>query len=404
MIQAMATLAYLLENHPGWKLLSQDKLCKLLVHRGIKFDKAEVEKHYGSSELCQVYKQRGTKPKLFRTTAATDCYQIDVVLMSEFKSSNKNLDKFLFIVDILSRRAHAYVLPSGSMTHVLDQYARFLRDIREHDRIRPGSVSGDAFFDAAEFRKYNAERFIAVHTCVATNVHAMRHGSRLGLLDRAVRTIKLLMKKHITDTDDPRWTMHLDGIVQLYNDTPHSSLDNRPPSDAYKDRVFLRSMHARDRSYNTEIHNLVNVEFVEGDRVRIAVPKSAFSKEKAQFSRELYTVREPKGHGFLLLDEAGHPVDQSYMARDLQKVDEVVDRLIVDRVGRSMRVNKASRKLAYTEGLHVTAGSVAGVVHNCDECDAPAANVMCLRDRSRMKEPSMRVKKCSKIKKIRLDI
>ena len=400
----MATLAYLFENNPGWKLLSQDKPCKLLVHRDIEFDKAEVGKHYGSSELCQVYKQRGTKPKLFRTTAGTDCYQIDVVIMSEFKSSNKNLDKFLFIVDILSRRAHAYVLPSGSMTHVLDQYARFLRDLREHDHIRPGSVSGDAFFDAAKFREYNAERFIAVHTCVAKNVHAMRHGSRLGLLDRAVRTIKLLMKKHITDTDDPRWTMHLDGIVQLYNDTPHSSLDNRPPSEAYKDRAFLRSMHARDRSYNTAIHNVVNVGFVEGDRVRIAMPKSAFSKEKAQFSRELYTVREPKGHGFLLLDEEGRPVDQAYMARDLQKVEEVVDRLTVAKVDRSMRVNKASRKLAYTEGLQVTVGAVAGVDYNCDECDAPAANVLCMLGRSRMKEPSIRVKKNSKIKKLRLDI
>ncbi len=86
------TLGTLFGRNPGWRLLSKDKLLKLLSFKHIKFNKAEVDKHFQSSELCQVYKQRGTKPKLFRTTAALDCYQIDVVIMSEFKSSNNNID------------------------------------------------------------------------------------------------------------------------------------------------------------------------------------------------------------------------------------------------------------------------------------------------------------------------
>jgi hypothetical protein len=189
----------------------------------------------------------------------------------------------------------------------------------------------------------------------------------MGILDRAVRTIKLLMKKRIAESDDPRWPAHLGEIIQLYNDTPHSSLENRPPSEAYKDLAFLMAMQSRDRKHNSDLHKLVNAGFQEGDRVRIAMPKGTFSKEQAHYSRELYTIQEPKGHGFMLVDEKGIDVGQTYLARDLQKVDEVVDRLQSSTADRSRKVNGAARALSHCEGLHRTYAAAAKAVKQANK-------------------------------------
>ena len=58
-------------------------------------------------------------------------------------------------MDVLSRRAFAYVLKSGQMRDVLDAYGLFLDDVSDVH-----SVTGDNFFNNRQFKLINASTMV----------------------------------------------------------------------------------------------------------------------------------------------------------------------------------------------------------------------------------------------------
>ena len=148
------------DENPGWRLLSKSKLVSTLKLNKIKVPRSVIDGHFKSSSLSQVFKKRPKAPS-FRITAMPYSFQIDVV---------KTLDdaQFLLLVDIMSRKAFGYMMPSGKMVDVLEKYEVFKRDAGHHIV----SVSGDAFFDKKAFKEVNAARFTSVYTSVAKDNHA----------------------------------------------------------------------------------------------------------------------------------------------------------------------------------------------------------------------------------------
>ena len=317
-MSTLGDLKSLLGRNQTWSLLSKDKLMKTLSANKHKYSRAVIDQLFGAKELHQVFKSRSNKPEWFRINARRDSFQVDVVLVPQYKVQNDNKDKFLFLIDILSRKAFAYVLNSGQMSDVIGQYEEFLSDVKYR---RPVSVSGDHFFENREFKQVSSQQDIKVYTHVAEHNHAMRGGSRLGILDRAVRTLKMLIQKNMSETNNARWVDFLGDIIDLYNGTPHKALENRSPSQAYNDIPFLHSMFVRNRQYNHELKLKLNNNFKLGDKVRIATKKtSVFEKEGENFSRGVYRIVGTKGFGYIVQSDQGLDEPHAYLARDLQKV------------------------------------------------------------------------------------
>ena len=335
----------IMKTNPTWKLLSRDKLNKTLKKQGIIFCKADIDRYFESSELLQVFKKPPTsKHDSFRINAEPDSYQIDVVLMAQWpKAKNDNIDRFLLLVDILSRRAFVELLPSNQMVDVIKAYEVFLKRVPR----RPAMLSGDDFFSQKTFVDMNAARHIRVITCVAKNVHAQHKGNRLGIIDRCVRTIKVLLQKKMVDSNDSKWTAYLSDIVDLYNTTVHSSLDGKSPIEAYDDIDFLSDMYVRNLEHNIRVREVVNKGFESGMSVRILNDKLMFQKEGESYSRDVYTIVESFGNSFKLMTTEGHMLDRAYMARDLLavKADRVTNRIDDFTATRELQVHYVAKKI-----------------------------------------------------------
>ena len=115
-------------------------------------------------------------------------FQIDIVLLPLYKGANQGKDKFLLLVDVLSRRAFAYVLKSGQMRDVLDAYGLFLDDVSDVH-----SVTGDNFFNNRQFKLMNNTNDIKLYTGIAEEDHMTNKGNRLGIIDRLTRTERLAL-------------------------------------------------------------------------------------------------------------------------------------------------------------------------------------------------------------------
>ena len=131
-------ITQLLQNRPAFETVGKTKLRGLLRGQGI--ESKEVDDFLEKSALHAAYK-KPSKGKPFTIVAPPRSFQIDIVLLPLYKGANLGKDKFLLLVDVLSRRAFAYVLKSGQMRDVLDAYGLFLDDVSDVH-----SVTGDNFF------------------------------------------------------------------------------------------------------------------------------------------------------------------------------------------------------------------------------------------------------------------
>lgn len=317
------SLKEFLARNPYLKLLGKGKLKLALQKKGYEFNDAELNAYFDKQELNQTYKKPAKIPS-YRINAPPRSFQIDVVCLPMFKHSNRGKDKFLILVDILSRKMYAYVLASGTMIDVLKCYKQFMADC---GRI-PYAVSGDDFFNHKDFKALNEARNTQVYTSVSKDVHmnGQYKGNKLGIVDRAVRTIKSYLTKHMAKTTDTKWTKYLADIVALYNETPHSSLPNKySPNEMYKDIGMMIKVYEDNRIHNANVRELIELQ--EGAKVRTMVPQGKFDKEKALFSNRLYTVVGKEGNRMVLATERGDEVERRFMPGELMEVDDVSSRL-----------------------------------------------------------------------------
>ncbi len=180
----MGILDDILKANPNYKLLGKTKLRKRLELEDV--SKEEINEYFNPKEINQIY----SKPKSYKSlkiTAPPYSVQMDIALLPAYKKQIGSKDKFLVIVDILSRKAFCYVLKSGKMSEVLDKYEEFLKDVDE----QVNSVAGDDFFNNTEFKDFNNEMLINVYTDVAKDDHIIKgEGDKLGIVDRFIKTIK----------------------------------------------------------------------------------------------------------------------------------------------------------------------------------------------------------------------
>lgn len=313
----------LVAKHPELKLLSKSKLYERIRNLGhTHITKRDVDAFLNPKEITQLYaRPRYTKKNFqFRITAPPYSFQVDVALLPAYKKSNSGVDKFFIAVDILSRKAFAYPLKNGEMSSVLKAYEQFLTEVYETASAPVNSVAGDAFFDNNAFRSMNEELDILVYTDVAKDDHITKMGDKLGIVDRCIRTIKQLIQKYMLIHKTTKWTTFLHTIVELYNNTPHSSIKNMTPDEVYDDYDYLVLLHDAQHKRNTAANAKIKVE--PGDHVRVMVGKGIFEKEKAKFSSIVYTVLRQEGYRFILVDADGDEVKRRYRPSELLVVDE----------------------------------------------------------------------------------
>ena len=165
-------------------------------------------------------------------------------------------------------------------------------------------------------------------THVAKSDHITPIGNRLGIVDRCIRTVKSLLMKHMLAHDTTVWIDKLADVVTLYNETPHSGVDNQAPSDVFDDLDFSQKMFEGQRKKNDALSRAVNIMI--GDNVRIMDSKKVFEKEKAPWSSQIYQVIDKLGYSYQLKSEAGNIVARLYRPGELF----VIKGGVTDRVGK----------------------------------------------------------------------
>jgi hypothetical protein len=91
------------------------------------------------------------------------------------------------------------------------------------------AFKGDDRGEEQNFQKALSENIAVLERFTLNDHHA------LGVIDAFAKQIKRIWSKEFLDNKNNEWIKILPTIVEQYNDTPHSSLDDITPDEAIYD-------------------------------------------------------------------------------------------------------------------------------------------------------------------------
>lgn len=290
-------------NYPG-----KNKLIALAKREGVKATSKEIDEFLNKQHTQQVFSKKvKQKPGHIVSFQPDSRFQMDLIDMSNYSMKNKGYHWIMLLVDIFNRKLTAYLIKDKTESSVLKVLNQFFKD-HHPDIIMSDKESGFKARKVQELMNANQTD----NNMVEPNDH-----KALGVIDRAVQTIKNTIHKYMTEENTTKYYDELPSIIEAYNNTPNSGILNIAPNDAdeKENKDALQIMN-----HQFDLENRKNrVHITEGDTVRIRKEKNAFSRSyDTKFSDKQYTVTKDNKTRAILDD--GTDIDK----RRLIKTEKVV--------------------------------------------------------------------------------
>jgi hypothetical protein len=248
---------------------SESRFYEILKENGIKRTHKEVINFIENQALKQVFQPIVKRVKDLKPIVAfteNEQMQMDLLDYSKYKTSNKYFSWILIGIDIYTRKAYAEPLKTKSPNDVLEGFKKM--------NVKPLSITHD---DGKEylgaFKSYLKEQNID------DNIVNSKYHNTLGLIDRFSKTIKTIIEKNFTDNNSANWISHLPDIVKVYNNSPHSGINNIKPNKANEEenKKTISNINFWKAVKNNEIDDK-KIKIKVGDYVRIQTKKTNLSK------------------------------------------------------------------------------------------------------------------------------
>jgi len=209
--------------------------------------------------------------------------QMDLLYMGNFYKQNKNHGWILIVIDIYTRVAWAVPLKNKSTEEV----ARGLKEIMNKMGFVPKMIDSD---NGSEWKAEVSQ--LMKDKGVVHNTNDVGDHNVLGIVDSFSRTLKNMIYKSMTFTNDTTWLDKLDGFMDAYNDMVHSNLCGLSPNQAETNTtgavLKCQANRSREATKKEKAH-----KFKVGDKVRFLLAKGAFDKGyEIKWSRDVYSVEK----------------------------------------------------------------------------------------------------------------
>ena len=237
--------------------------------------------------------------------------QWDADLMDMTQQPDGEYKYVLLTIDILSHFVYTRFLKNKTGKEV----AAAFEDIFSQGR-KPGKIRSDRGTEFTNkmvqdvFKKHEVEHFLSNNQVKANYA------------ERAIKTLKLKLKRHETWKQTHKWKDVLKDITHSYNNTYHRTI-KRPPSSVTKDNhadVWLVQYGGKRR-----LKNDGKFKFEVGDFVRISHMRHTFQREyDERYTGEIFKITSRRSRGglniYTLKDFLDEQVLGTFYEPELQRI------------------------------------------------------------------------------------
>ncbi len=303
---------------------------------------SEVKKELDDVDLYQLHKSVKNNPQRVFYDKPFESYQIDLIDMSKYGNKNKNFKWIFTMIDCFSRKAFAKAIKNKSNTEVL----KCIQDIITENKLKPHIIQSD---NGNEFINKNFEDYMTKLN-ITHNVTQPYSPQSNGMIERFNRTLKSMLFKYFTLTDNFVWIDVLDDLMINYNSSYHSSIGLAPDNVSNKNIEEVDEFY-HDKCFNKNIHNLDKFDI--NDKVRILLNKKNLEKKFTEsFSEEIFIIKAigfgDPGYSYdsySLEDSKGKRLPKKYLYHQLIKVGDDSSKIKKVERKKEEKINKAAKKL-----------------------------------------------------------
>jgi len=298
---------YVEYNYP-----SIDKLYNLMKADDVDITRQQIKNYIDDKIEAQLLKMtRPTKKRQGHITAITyqNSSQIDIYDLSKYKGNNRGYKYVLALIDIFTRKVFIRPMKNKNTDNVIAS----IEDIITKDKYKPSLITSDtdkAFISNATqqlFKKYD----IIHNTVIARDDHRS-----LGIIDRFALTLKIILSKLFLINKNTKWIDDIATIIERYNNTPHSSLDELTPNEAtHPDNQYILSVINSNKMNNKNTKPI----YKDGDTVRIRINKTFRKGTEPRYSNDTYIVESVQGQRITQIIQLIMLIKQIQVIDDLQK-------------------------------------------------------------------------------------
>eukprot|EP01059_Diplonema_ambulator_P006628 TRINITY_DN16279_c0_g1_i1.p1 TRINITY_DN16279_c0_g1~~TRINITY_DN16279_c0_g1_i1.p1 ORF type:complete len:310 (+),score=78.92 TRINITY_DN16279_c0_g1_i1:85-1014(+) len=242
---------------------------------------SKVRAFLSKQDAAQLTKQKLHVHQGHITAFHKGVMQMDLVDMTNLSAQNRGFKYILLVIDIYSRMLYARPLKSKTATEVLHS----LVDIIQHAPYLFESITSDM---GSEFTNRQVEELASK---LGTNLYFINASKQdhhpLGLIDRAVRTLRERLERHFIINKTANWVDDLPMVINSYNHTPHSSIANKSPYQVQDNDPTITALNLDKKRATVAQATTLK----PGDTVRKRLQRNIFDKGTRQsWTKQTFTV------------------------------------------------------------------------------------------------------------------
>ena len=287
------------------------RLLQLAKSEGIQTTPKEIKEFLaGRTEEQQLKETKHTKQSQGHLVSFNpfNRLQLDIFVLQKYETSNNGYGYILCIMDIFSRKVWTYPMKTKSLSDTTPAIKKFFSSSGIHEFNKKAlciimSDSDAAFKGSNRDEDQNFQKTLSNNNAVLEPVTLNDHHA-LGIIDNFAKTLKRILSKEFLDNKNTKWLNILPGIVDNYNNTPHSSLDNITPNQAISDTE--KRIHVLHLNIQKAEGNGFTTDLKPGDKVRVDDTKLFKKGTESRWSDEVHVVQSASGKTVTLTDGTTH--------------------------------------------------------------------------------------------------
>jgi hypothetical protein len=172
------------------------------------------------------------------------------------------------------------------------------------------SDSDSAFEGDNRDEEQNFQKVLSDNNALLEPVKLNDHNA-LGVIDVFAKNLKWVLSKEFLKNKSTEWVSILPKIIEQYNNTTHTSLDNITPNQAISDSK--KRMHVMHLNIQKAKENGFVTDLKPGDKVRIDDTAMFKKGTESRWSDEVHVVQSASGKSVTLTDGTTYKRDKLLM-------------------------------------------------------------------------------------------
>ena len=291
-------------------------------------------KIYSNEIHKQVHKPSHYRP--VETKFPYETLTCDLIDMNMYIKNNDGYRYILLIEDIFSR--YAWAVPMKRKNETYDEFVKIFGKNNDKVIAKIWCDEGTEFYNK-KFTQWCKKNNVTMYSTYGGKY-------KNSMIERLVRTIKLLVDKRLTEKSTYRWIDIIDDVMNEYNNRKHTAIGITPSEGLKKiKQEELKSLRGKEIPEQKP-------KFQVGDVVRIARLKPIFEKANYNFSTELFKITKVKTKQpptYEISEWNGTPIKGSFYESELLKT-KLDDIFLIDKVIKTRKRNGKKECLVHWLG------------------------------------------------------